>query len=141
MRLTQVNHTNSKIDRTMTFKEAFDIMGFEDSETSDLYHSVAGIMHMGEMKFKQRPREEQAEADGEEDAINAAFNFGVNHEELLKVSEKYKKIRLFRILGPDETTCPRRYRMGQQGSELGAGQLGRLRSGQGHLRPYVQVAH
>ena len=60
-------------------------MGFEDTETNDLYRSVAGIMHMGEMKFKQRPREEQAEADGEEDASNAAFNLGVNHEELLKV--------------------------------------------------------
>lgn len=41
-------------------------MGFEDTETHDLYSSVAGIMHMGEMKFKQRPREEQAEPDGEE---------------------------------------------------------------------------
>lgn len=41
-------------------------MGFEDHETHDLYSNVAGIMHMGEMKFKQRPREEQAEPDGEE---------------------------------------------------------------------------
>lgn len=41
-------------------------MGFEDHETHDLYSCVAGIMHMGEMKFKQRPREEQAEPDGEE---------------------------------------------------------------------------
>lgn len=39
-------------------------MGFEDEEVQNLYRSVAGIMHMGEMKFKQRPREEQAEADG-----------------------------------------------------------------------------
>lgn len=41
-------------------------MGFEDHETHDMYSNVAGIMHMGEMKFKQRPREEQAEPDGEE---------------------------------------------------------------------------
>lgn len=47
-------------------QEAFDVMGFEDSETHDLYASTAGIMHMGEMKFKQRPREEQAEPDGDE---------------------------------------------------------------------------
>lgn len=47
-------------------QEAFDIMGFEDQETHDLYSNVAGIMHMGEMKFKQRPREEQAEPDGDE---------------------------------------------------------------------------
>ncbi|CAI5453365.1 unnamed protein product [Caenorhabditis angaria] len=65
-------------------QEAFDIMGFEESEVSDLYRAVAGIMHMGEMKFKQRPREEQAEADGEEDATNAAAMFGINHEQFLK---------------------------------------------------------
>ncbi|EFP05608.1 hypothetical protein GCK72_018221 [Caenorhabditis remanei] len=69
-------------------QEAFDIMGFEDQETSDLYRSTAGIMHMGEMKFKQRPREEQAEPDGEEDALNAAEMLGVNAEELLKALTK-----------------------------------------------------
>uniref|UniRef100_A0A0N4ZL86 Myosin head n=1 Tax=Parastrongyloides trichosuri TaxID=131310 RepID=A0A0N4ZL86_PARTI len=61
-------------------QEAFDIMGFEDHETMDLYKNCAGIMHMGEMKFKQRPRDEQAEPDGIDDAINAAFNFGVDAE-------------------------------------------------------------
>uniref|UniRef100_A0A0R3RHL6 Myosin motor domain-containing protein n=1 Tax=Elaeophora elaphi TaxID=1147741 RepID=A0A0R3RHL6_9BILA len=69
-------------------QEAFDIMGFEDHETHDLYSNVAGIMHMGEMKFKQRPREEQAEPDGEEDAKNASFCFGVDHEEFLKALTK-----------------------------------------------------
>jgi len=39
-------------------------MGFTDEERLNLYKLVAGIMHMGEMKFKQRPREEQAETDG-----------------------------------------------------------------------------
>lgn len=43
-----------------------DIMGFEEGEYSDMYKNVAGIMHMGEMKFKQRPREEQAEVDTED---------------------------------------------------------------------------
>lgn len=32
----------------------------------NLYKNVAGIMHMGEMKFKQRQREEQAEVDTED---------------------------------------------------------------------------
>lgn len=41
-------------------------MGFGDDEVQDLYKNCAGIMHMGEMKFKQRPREEQAETDGTE---------------------------------------------------------------------------
>jgi len=29
-----------------------------------LYKSTCAVLHFGEMKFKQRPREEQAEADG-----------------------------------------------------------------------------
>ncbi len=29
-----------------------------------LYKCTAAILHFGEMRFKQRPREEQAEADG-----------------------------------------------------------------------------
>jgi len=29
-----------------------------------LYKCTAAVLHFGEMKFKQRPREEQAEADG-----------------------------------------------------------------------------
>ncbi|CAB01576.2 Myosin-3 [Caenorhabditis elegans] len=69
-------------------QEAFDIMGFEDNETMDLYRSTAGIMHMGEMKFKQRPREEQAEPDGEEDALNAAAMLGIQAEEFLKALTK-----------------------------------------------------
>lgn len=44
-------------------QEAFDIMCFDEHETADMYKNCAGIMHMGEMKFKQRPREEQAEVD------------------------------------------------------------------------------
>ncbi|VDK52965.1 unnamed protein product [Anisakis simplex] len=43
--------------------ESFDIMRFSEEEKTDLFKLVAGIMHMGEMKFKQRPREEQAECE------------------------------------------------------------------------------
>ncbi|KAI6223717.1 hypothetical protein M3Y99_01432700 [Aphelenchoides fujianensis] len=69
-------------------QEAFDIMGFEDEETANLYSNCAGIMHMGEMKFKQRPREEQAEVDTEDDAKNAAHCFGIDHEAFLKALTK-----------------------------------------------------
>ena len=41
-------------------------MGFSQEEKDNLYKVTAGIMHMGEMKFQQRPREEQAEADGKD---------------------------------------------------------------------------
>lgn len=36
---------------------------FTESEKFELYALTAAIMHMSEMHFKQRPREEQAEAD------------------------------------------------------------------------------
>lgn len=44
--------------------EAFKILNFSSDEIRDCYKLIAAIMHMGNMKFKQRSREEQAEADG-----------------------------------------------------------------------------
>lgn len=35
-----------------------------------MYKCTGAILHMGEMKFKQRPREEQAEADGTAGQLN-----------------------------------------------------------------------
>ncbi|KAL3097199.1 hypothetical protein niasHT_030194 [Heterodera trifolii] len=64
--------------------EAFKVLNFTDSETHDVYRLVAGIMHMGNMKFKQRPREEQAEADGTEEAEKTARMYGANPEEFMK---------------------------------------------------------
>jgi len=46
------------------FQESFVILGFEEQEKMGLYRCTAAVLHFGEMKFKQRPREEQAEADG-----------------------------------------------------------------------------
>jgi myosin heavy chain 6/7 len=40
------------------------VLGFADEEKKSLYKSTCAVLHFGEMKFKQRPREEQAEADG-----------------------------------------------------------------------------
>ena len=45
-------------------QDSFIILGFEDHEKVSLYKGTAAVLHFGEMKFKQRPREEQAEADG-----------------------------------------------------------------------------
>uniref|UniRef100_A0A915JUY7 Myosin-3 n=1 Tax=Romanomermis culicivorax TaxID=13658 RepID=A0A915JUY7_ROMCU len=82
-----IDGVDDKEEHRLT-EEAFDIMGFPQSEKDNLYKLVAGIMHMGEMKFKQRPREEQAEADGTEDADNACKNYTVNHEDFLKALTK-----------------------------------------------------
>ena len=44
--------------------EAFDSLGFTHDEKFSLYKVSCAVLNFGEMKFKQRPREEQAEADG-----------------------------------------------------------------------------
>uniref|UniRef100_A0A7E4VFX9 Myosin motor domain-containing protein n=1 Tax=Panagrellus redivivus TaxID=6233 RepID=A0A7E4VFX9_PANRE len=64
--------------------EAFRILRFSDQEIKDVYKLVSAMMHMGNMKFKQRPREEQAETDGTDEAEKAAAMYGVSHEEFLK---------------------------------------------------------
>jgi myosin heavy subunit len=40
------------------------VLGFTPDEKNSLYKITAAIVHFGEMKFKQAPREEQAECDG-----------------------------------------------------------------------------
>ena len=61
------------------------MLGFEEnSEKMALYKVTAAVMHFGEMKFKQRPREEQAEADGTAEAEKVAFLLGVNCSDMLK---------------------------------------------------------
>lgn len=43
-----------------------DVLGFLPDEKYGCYKIVGAIMHFGNMKFKQKQREEQAEADGTE---------------------------------------------------------------------------
>ncbi len=43
-----------------------DTLGFTPEEKYSCYKIVGAIMHFGNMKFKVRQREEQAEADGTE---------------------------------------------------------------------------
>ncbi len=45
-------------------QKSFATLGFTEAETIGLYKCTAAVMWVGEMKFKQRPREEQAETDG-----------------------------------------------------------------------------
>ena len=68
--------------------EAFDILNFSAEEKMDCYRLMSGHMHMGNMKFKQRPREEQAEPDGTDEAEKAANMFGVDTEKFLSALTK-----------------------------------------------------
>ena len=47
-------------------QEAFDVLNFSQEEKLNIYKIVATVMHLGEMKFRQKGREEQAEAEGTE---------------------------------------------------------------------------
>ncbi|XP_041979134.1 myosin heavy chain, muscle isoform X9 [Aricia agestis] len=64
--------------------QAFDILGFTQEEKDNVYKITAAVMHMGCMKFKQRGREEQAEADGTEDGQKVATLLGVDCADLYK---------------------------------------------------------
>jgi len=48
-------------------------LGFNQEEKNGIYKIMGSIMHMGNMKFKQKPREEQAEADGTEGGVLLYF--------------------------------------------------------------------
>ncbi|XP_062407439.1 myosin-6 [Sardina pilchardus] len=63
---------------------AFDVLGFTGEEKLGVYKLTGAIMHYGNMKFKQKQREEQAEPDGQESADKSAYLMGLNSADLLK---------------------------------------------------------
>ncbi|VDM42609.1 unnamed protein product [Toxocara canis] len=63
--------------------ESFDIMHFAEDEKMDLFKLVAGIMHMGEIKFKQRPREEQAECEDQSEGDLACKLWSVDPDKFI----------------------------------------------------------
>uniref|UniRef100_A0A8C6JUV5 Uncharacterized protein n=1 Tax=Melopsittacus undulatus TaxID=13146 RepID=A0A8C6JUV5_MELUD len=63
---------------------AIDILGFSPDERMGIYKLTGAILHYGNMKFRQKPREEQAEPDGTEEADKAAYLMGLNSADLLK---------------------------------------------------------
>ncbi|ELK31861.1 Myosin-3 [Myotis davidii] len=63
---------------------AIDILGFTAEEKSGIYKLTGAVMHYGNMKFKQKQREEQAEPDGTEVADKTAYLMGLNSSDLLK---------------------------------------------------------
>ncbi|XP_018601742.2 myosin, heavy chain 7B, cardiac muscle, beta a [Scleropages formosus] len=63
---------------------AMEILGFSTEEKYGCYKLVGAIMQFGNMKFKQKQREEQAEADGTESADKASYLMGVSSADLIK---------------------------------------------------------
>lgn len=65
-------------------QNAFDILGFSEEEKLSIYRITASVMQIGCLKFKQRPREEQAEADGSEEGERVSQLLGLEAPELYK---------------------------------------------------------
>ncbi|KAG5842091.1 hypothetical protein ANANG_G00173980 [Anguilla anguilla] len=85
--ISQGETTVASIDdaeELMATDEAFDVLGFTQEEKNGIYKLTGAIMHYGNMKFKQKQREEQAEADGTEDADKVAYLMGLNSADLIK---------------------------------------------------------
>uniref|UniRef100_A0A671WHH0 Myosin-7 n=1 Tax=Sparus aurata TaxID=8175 RepID=A0A671WHH0_SPAAU len=81
---TQVTSIDDAEELMATDVSAFDVLGFTQEEKNSVYKLTGAIMHYGNMKFKQKQREEQAEADGTEDADKAAYLMGLNSADLIK---------------------------------------------------------
>ncbi|XP_035852694.1 myosin-16-like [Sander lucioperca] len=62
----------------------FDVLGFTSDEKMSVYKLTGGIMHFGNMKFKQKAREEQADVDSTEVADKVAHLMAINSGELQK---------------------------------------------------------
>ena len=69
---------------------AFDIIGFSNREKWECYQLTAAVMTCGEIKFKQKGRDDQAEVDDMTIPNKVAELFGVNGDELFKAFCKPK---------------------------------------------------
>ncbi|XP_077139778.1 myosin-4-like [Ranitomeya variabilis] len=71
-------------DELLATDTAIDILGFNPDEKIGIYKMTGAVMHHGNMKFKQKQREEQAEPDGNEVADKIGYLMGLNSADLLK---------------------------------------------------------
>ncbi|XP_017691424.1 PREDICTED: myosin heavy chain, skeletal muscle, adult-like, partial [Lepidothrix coronata] len=71
-------------EELMATDSAIDILGFTADERTAIYKLTGAVMHYGNLKFKQKPREEQAEPEGTEVADKAAYLMGLNSADMLK---------------------------------------------------------
>ncbi|KAL2091272.1 hypothetical protein ACEWY4_013535 [Coilia grayii] len=72
------------VEELIATDTAIDILGFSADEKIGIYKLTGAVMHHGNMKFKQKQREEQAEPDGTEVADKIAYLMGLNSADMLK---------------------------------------------------------
>ncbi|XP_046870249.1 myosin heavy chain, fast skeletal muscle-like [Hypomesus transpacificus] len=90
--ISQGQITVASIDDTVELDatdDAIDILGFSGEEKMSIYKFTGAVMHHGNMHFKQKQREEQAEPDGTEVshiilADKIGYLLGLNSAEMLK---------------------------------------------------------
>ncbi len=70
--------------------DAFSVLGFEEKETWECYQLTAAVMTLGEFKFKQKGRDDQAEPDDLTFAKKAAELFGISCDDMMKAFCKPK---------------------------------------------------
>jgi len=58
--------------------EAFDVLGFSQADKDGLYTATIAVCYLGNAKWKQKGREEQAEPDGMEEVTKAAKMLGID---------------------------------------------------------------
>ncbi len=63
---------------------AFDVIGFSNDEKWNCYKLTAAVMNCGEIKFKQKGRDDQAEPDDMTFPNKVAELMGVNADEMMK---------------------------------------------------------
>ncbi|XP_034713230.1 myosin heavy chain, fast skeletal muscle-like [Etheostoma cragini] len=78
-----VGSIDDKVELEAT-DNAIDILGFTGEEKVSIYRMTGAVLHHGNMKFKQKQREEQAEPDGTEEADKVAYLLGLNSADMLK---------------------------------------------------------
>ncbi|KAL1275111.1 hypothetical protein QQF64_027925 [Cirrhinus molitorella] len=71
-------------EELMATDSAIDILGFSAEEKMGIYKFTGAVLHHGNMKFKQKQREEQAEPDGTEEADKISYLLGLNSADMLK---------------------------------------------------------
>ena len=60
----------------MSLQDAIDILGFTAEEKVTIYKLTGAVLHHGNLKFKQKQREEQAEPDGTEGRFKNSTELG-----------------------------------------------------------------
>ena len=64
------------------------VLGFMEEDKMSLFKTVAGIMHLGNIQVKQRPREEWASSPTTTEAEKVAHLLGIGSTDLVKALTK-----------------------------------------------------